>query len=264
MHPTLLQKLKEYGIKVLGDNPKTAQFGIGKGWQPMILEAPIQFRNGVFEADEIGAFTYLGGADWAPSVLRHIARIGRFCSIAGGISAGSVEHPTDFLSTSNMFYANWSAVWPETKEFYQAYAGEMRTAAVAYKNRVLNLRTKIEVGNDVWIGEGAFIIRGVKIGDGAIIAAHSVVTKDVPPYGIVGGVPAKLIRFRFDEAVVERLLKIRWWDYGLSALRGADHSNIHHAMDAIEAAISEGRAQLYRGKRIQVNSDGSAVLLEND
>lgn len=93
---------------------------------------------------------------------------------------------------------------------------------------------KIKIGNDVWIGEGAFIRRGVKIGDGAIIASHSVVSKDVAPYSIVGGVPAKHIKFRFEDNIIEQLIEIKWWDYGLSALEGVDFTDINKAIKKLE------------------------------
>ena len=77
----------------------------------------------------------------------------------------------------------------------------------------------IVVGNDVWIGYEAVILAGVTIGDGAVVAARSVVTRDVPPYTIVGGVPAKPIRKRFDEETVHRLLELRWWDWPTERIR---------------------------------------------
>ena len=75
---------------------------------------------------------------------------------------------------------------------------------------------RVKIGNDVWIGEHVMIKRGVKIGDGVIIAAGSIVTKEVEPYSIVAGVPAKLIRKRFDDSTIERLMKLKWWNYDLS------------------------------------------------
>ena len=78
----------------------------------------------------------------------------------------------------------------------------------------------IVVGNDVWIGYEAVILSGVTVGDGAIIAARSVVTRDVPPYTIVGGVPAKPIRRRFDQKTIDALLELRWWDWPLEKLSG--------------------------------------------
>src|SRR3546814_801459 len=102
--------------------------------------------------------------------------------------------------------------------------------------------TKITVGNDVWIGEGVFIRRGVIIGDGAIVAARSVVTRDVPPYAIVGGVPAKVIRYRFEPAIVDELLKLEWWKYGLTAVSGADFTDIASCIDTIAKNIADRKS----------------------
>ena len=85
----------------------------------------------------------------------------------------------------------------------------------------------IVVGNDVWIGYEAIVLAGVTIGDGAIIGSRAVVTKDVPPYTIVGGIPSKRIRKRFDDAVIERLEDLRWWDW--------DEEKIRRSLPAIQA-----------------------------
>ena len=71
----------------------------------------------------------------------------------------------------------------------------------------------VRIGSDVWLGRGSTVMSGVTIGDGAVVAAHAVVTRDVPPYAIVGGVPAKVLRYRFDPPTIERLLALRWWDW---------------------------------------------------
>lgn len=123
-------------------------------------------------------------------------KIGRYCSIAPYVKIGFGIHPTNYLSTSPIFYNNNNVFGfsinhdKEFKEFKET-----------------------NIGNDVWIGLNAIIIDGIKIGDGSIIGAGAVVTKDVEPYSIVGGVPAKLIRYRFNEEKIKRLLDTRWWDY---------------------------------------------------
>ena len=124
-------------------------------------------------------------------------KIGKFCSIACGAKFlfNSANHALGSLSTYTfpIFYEEWGL--------------DRRSVADAWDNK-----GDIVVGNDVWIGYEAVILSGVTIGDGAVIGARAVVTKDVPPYTIMGGVPARPIRRRFDEATVETLLRLRWWD----------------------------------------------------
>ena len=128
--------------------------------------------------------------------------IGRFCSIACGTRflMNSANHAMGSLSTSvfPIFYEEW---------------GHGMNVTGAWDHR-----GNIVVGNDVWIGYEAVILSGVTIGDGAIVAARSVVTKDVPPYTIVGGAPARPIRLRFGQEVIDTLLELRWWDWPLEKL----------------------------------------------
>ena len=125
-------------------------------------------------------------------------KIGKFCSIACGAKFlfNSANHALGSLSTYTfpIFYEEWGL--------------DRRSVADAWDNK-----GDIVVGNDVWIGYEAVILSGVTVGDGAVIGARAVVTKDVPPYTIMGGVPARPIRRRFDEATVETLLRLRWWDW---------------------------------------------------
>lgn len=124
--------------------------------------------------------------------------IGKYCSIACGAKFlfNSANHSLRSLSTYPfpIFYDEWGL--------------DVQRVTDAWDNK-----GDIVVGNDVWIGYEAVILSGVTIGDGAIVAARAVVTKDVPPYTIVGGVPAKIIRPRFPEDVIKRLQSLRWWDW---------------------------------------------------
>lgn len=125
-------------------------------------------------------------------------RIGKFCSIACGAKFifNSANHTLSSLSTYPfpIFFEEWGL--------------DVRDITKAWDNK-----GDIVIGNDVWIGYEAVILAGVTVGDGAVIGARAVVTKDVPPYTIVGGVPAKPIRMRFDQETVDALQKIRWWDW---------------------------------------------------
>lgn len=141
-------------------------------------------------------------------------KIGKFCSIACGAKFlfTSANHAMRPLSTYTfpIFFEEWGLDVSEIRS--------------AWDNK-----GDIVVGNDVWIGYEAVILSGVTIGDGAIVWARAVATRDVPPYTIVGGVPAKSIRKRFDDETIEKLLRLRWWDWderaisrGLSAIRNGD------------------------------------------
>lgn len=138
--------------------------------------------------------------------------IGKFCSIACGAKFlfNSANHALGSLSTYPfpIFYDEWGL--------------EGKNVADAWDNK-----GDIALGNDVWIGYEAVILAGVTIGDGAIIGARAVVTRDVPPYAIVGGVPARLIRRRFDDATIEALLDLRWWDW--------EPEHIRQALPALQA-----------------------------
>lgn len=124
--------------------------------------------------------------------------IGKFCSIARGAKFifTSANHAMKSLSTYPfpIFADSWGLDWGNVTD--------------AWDNK-----GDIEIGNDVWIGYEAVIMQGVRIGDGAIVGTRAVVTKDVPPYTIVGGVPAKEIRKRFEADTVKALLQLRWWDW---------------------------------------------------
>jgi acetyltransferase-like isoleucine patch superfamily enzyme len=124
-------------------------------------------------------------------------RIGKFCSIADGVKFVFGHHATNQVSTFPI------------RALYCGYAPHNDAKS----------KGNIKIGNDVWIGLNAMILSGVKIGDGAVIAAGSVITKSIPPYSIYGGVPAKMIKFRLREDQISELLKIQWWDWPIEKIR---------------------------------------------
>lgn len=128
----------------------------------------------------IGDYTYIGSNT---NITK--STIGRYCSIANNVSIGQGEHELDRVTTSAIFYATpWETL----------------------------TTSDCVIESDVWIGVGAVVLRGVKISVGAVIAANAVVTKDVPAFAVVGGVPARLIRYRFSEEKQKLILKSRWWE----------------------------------------------------
>jgi chloramphenicol O-acetyltransferase type B len=146
-----------------------------------------------------GAYSYV-----SDSATMGRMTIGRFTSIGPGFVCGYGEHPTNFVTTSPVFYST------------RGQCGVSFTETDLYDEQ-----RQTTIGNDVWIGARVFVRDGVKIGDGALIAAGAVVTKDVPNYAMMGGVPAKLIRYRFPEDVVRQLLEIQWWNWTEDRLREA-------------------------------------------
>ncbi len=131
-------------------------------------------------------------------------KIGKFCSIACGAK---------FLFTSGNHAMQSLSTYP-FPIFFEEWNLDARDICSAWDNK-----GDIIIGSDVWIGYEAVIMAGVTIGDGAIIGTRAVVTKDVPPYTIVGGVPTKIIRKRFDDATIERLEKLRWWDWDAAKIQ---------------------------------------------
>lgn len=146
----------------------------------------------------IDAFSYVG-----PNSTLINSRVGKFCSISKNVSIGAYLHPTDFLSTNPIFYRKYNG-----------------TGTTWVQGNFFNDESPITtIGHDVWIGMNVTIMGGINVGDGAIIAAHAVVTKDVPPYAIVAGVPAKVVKFRFESDAIEKLSAIKWWDFPILKLK---------------------------------------------
>lgn len=212
----------------------------------LIVEAPAVLEAGRYDVDFIGAYTYLGGR---AADFRNIASIGRFCAIAAQVVTGQGEHPTGFLSAHPMFTGSPFALADEWRERNRHH---IEKAACALAEALKGRTAKTVIGNDVWIGEGVFLRAGVTIGHGAVIGARAVVTSDVPPYAIVAGTPARVIRYRFEPEVIERLLDLAWWKYGLSALDGVDFTDVDQAMTQIEANIVSGAARIYRAPLLRV------------
>jgi len=156
------------------------------------------YENVSLHGVALGDFTYIASGT---QISRTI--IGKFCSIGPDCKIGLGKHPSrDFVSTHPIFFSTLKQT-------------QMTFADKNYFDEFEN----IEIGNDVWIGANVIVVDGIKIGDGVIVAAGSVVTKDIPAYAIVGGIPAKIIRYRFEKDEIDKLLKLRWWDMDIEYLK---------------------------------------------
>jgi len=168
------------------------------------IESFVNFTSNVFF--ECGAFTY------SFSNIFFDASIGRYTSIADNVSGMGNGHPLHFV-TSHPILTDESAVATAERE-----GGQWRTLPFEKDYG------KVKVGNDCWIGSHVLLKGGICIGDGAVVAAGSVVTKDVPPYAIAGGNPAKVIRQRFSDSIVADFLQLRWWEHAYWHMNNLDWS----------------------------------------
>lgn len=195
-----------------------------------VLEPPCGLKwMSVHHSLALGAFSY------AVSGFYFGARIGRYVSIGENVQIGRHAHPLDWASSSPIFYTPSHDLFDADLDLLQGLQpGQFRRAGPP----VVEQLTKI--GNDVWIGHEAFILPGVSIGDGAVVAARAVVTKDVPPYAVVAGVPARIIRLRLPEAAIERIQAVQWWDYAAWDLAGAQVDDPIAFAESVEEKVAAG------------------------
>lgn len=186
------QYKKKYSV-IINGNPKVHANTVFEGKNVVGNNARI--TNSI-----IGKGTYIGDG----SVLEKV-KIGKYCSIAQNICQAIGNHPTvGFITTHPAFFST-------RKQAGFTYVDKNYYDEISYTDE--SERYVNEIGNDVWMGANVLLLNGVKIGNGAIIAAGAVVAKDVEPYAIVGGVPAKLIRYRFEKDKIEELENSKWWEW---------------------------------------------------
>jgi len=202
-----------------------------------IFETPAElYGNNILRDCSIGAYTTVN-----VGTSMRATSIGRFCSIGDNCAFGPGRHPTNWLTTHGFPYGKALA--------------QGRDADVAKLG--FDFVKPIEFGHDVWAGSRSCVMEGVRIQHGAIVALGAVVTKDVPPYAIVAGVPARVVKYRFPEKTIARLLAFRWWQFDLPAAADAglaiSWNDPERALDQLEEARLAYKLPLIGNRAIAVN-----------
>jgi acetyltransferase-like isoleucine patch superfamily enzyme len=181
------------------------------------LDAPVRIygQAKLSKKVRVGQFSYVN----TRTTIHSGSSVGRFCSIGKNVEVGPFNHPMERLSTSPVSY-NAHLHFPNEQ-------GDFVRSKLVRENGV-------KIGNDVWIGSNAVLVRGITVGDGAVIGAGAVVTKDVSPYAVVAGSPAREIRKRFDDDIIERLLKTKWWEQPLSVISKMNFENTEECLKTLE------------------------------
>lgn len=199
-----------------------AEFKVEK---PVVVQGTI-ITDGPFR---MGAFS----ASYGGRLYR--TDIGRYCSFAPDLQTGWEEHPSAWATSSMLGYVKDLHGWATL------LGRPDHEPSLEFQS----IRGTTTIGNDVWIGHGVFIRSGVTIGDGAIIGARSVVLRDVPPYAIVVGTPATVLRYRFPENQIQALLQLEWWRYSIFDMPGELLRDVPRFIDFMLEAISGGRLKPY-------------------
>lgn len=197
----------------------------------LIFDETVNIVEGsTFEgANKIESYSFFGGkmgyGSYSGQHFWFLGEIGRFTSIAHYVHSNPFVHPcfAPYVSTSPMFYSI------------------LRQNGYSFTNkrRFVESKEPSKIGNDCWIGQSVFITGNVTIGDGAVVLAGAVVTKDVPSYAIVGGVPARIIGYRYDEDTISFLLKIKWWNKPVCWLE--QHSDLLCDIEKLKRYFETGK-----------------------
>lgn len=189
--------------------------------QSVVIEDPVDIGpHTFFMSGSIGRFTFI---NWNCEIFDAV-HIGRFSTLARNVVIGGVNHPIDWLSTSFAFV--------KSHQFSKA------TELENFQRLPRSDHRKTTIGNDVWLGANAMILKGITVGDGAVVGAGAVVTKDVPPYAIVAGNPASIIRMRFKAETIAELLALQWWNLPLDVLDRLPFNDIERCIAELKSRVA--------------------------
>ncbi|WP_280938120.1 CatB-related O-acetyltransferase [Sinorhizobium sp. Sb3] len=188
-----------------------------------VLEDPVHIGpNCTVMADRLGRYCFVN----AGTCIFDEVNIGRFTTFARNCQIGGSEHPIHYLSTSFFGISrNW---FPDDPVAQSAHLTVLSKPAERARE------TAIKIGSDVWFGTGSIVLKGVTIADGAVVGAGAIVTKDIPPYAVAVGNPARVIKYRFCDATIRRLLASKWWDMEPVFIASLPLNDVQKCLDILE------------------------------
>lgn len=195
----------------------------------------------------VGAHLYsMGAFSSVNSTLPVNTVIGRYSSVAHNVKRSFGNHPTDRFTTSMLTY---DAAAVPFQDYLDDSENEFRKVPHAIQNG-----SPLIIGNDVWVGQDVtFATTGITVGDGAVVAGGSWVTKDVPPYAIVGGVPAKVIKYRFPTHIIQKLMNLKWWQYAYGDFKTVNaDDDIETFISKIEQLVENGEIKPFKPNTVTV------------
>lgn len=229
--PAAAELFKKHGIN---HNLRTEDIARFHG----TIEAPVRIsETRIFHTFSFGAFSYVSGG------FLYDVHVGRYCSLSNGLHIGQGNHPMDWLSSHPFQYQNLLFAVGEGFPDRDIYRQDVQ-AVDKELSRIVPKPVKTYIGNDVWLGHGVIAVNGVRIGDGCVVGGGSVVTKDLEPYSIAVGNPARVLKKRFPDPVIEKLLDLKFWDFAPWQLRHIKFNEIDRSLDQLAELRSAG-AQPY-------------------
>jgi len=246
--PAVLQLLT---AKRIFDTPPVGGARRWRVGEPLYVDAQLRLEpyTGFFTGHalprEMGAFSY------THSNMAHHALVGRYCSIGAALFWMGGEHPAGWATTSPISYdpSPLQSVHAFFQDIGEPYA-HLDWPAEPWR---------IEIGHDVWIGDGVMLKPNLKIGHGAVVGARSLVLKDVPPYAIVAGAPARILRYRFPDPLIERMLALQWWRYTPDVVKAAEIKDPERFVEEFPAVVEARKAQPFAPAPLTLHDLAAAI-----
>ena len=248
---TLLLRPRELEAHGLMVNEKHLIFGA------LRYEGPAYIFGHRLKDCSIGAFVFFNAAG---TISAYRCKLGRFAQVGENCIVGPPEHPQDWFSNHPVMFTRpqYMPNFYRLPEFARWAPDEQEGPSY-----VDTVPSETIIGHDTYTSVGSFVKRGVTIGDGALVGAHSVVTRDIPPYAVAVGAPARVVRMRYPEKIVERLLKLQWWQYDLAPFKTqVDFSQVEATLDFFEQKLADGELKLFRPDAYRVTSEADLLRVE--